>query len=65
MSIYSHLFTNQEIDELNALPEVIRAKAALQNDDVRMNYGIYANGLLVETCSLHFLTNHSNMTLLE
>ena len=36
---------------------------ALENADERMNYGIYANGLLVETCSIRFLKNHSNMTI--
>ena len=36
---------------------------ALENKDERMNYGVYANGgLLVETCSLYFLKNKSNMT---
>jgi hypothetical protein len=36
---------------------------ALENADVKMNYGVYANGgLLVETCSLNFLKNKSNMT---
>ena len=34
----------------------------LEHPDIRMNYGIYANGLLVETCSINFLSNHSNMT---
>ena len=38
---------------------------ALENDDDGMNYGVYANGgLLVETCSIRFLKNRSNMTLL-
>lgn len=37
---------------------------ALENADERMNYGVYANGLLVETCSLRFLRSRSNMTLL-
>jgi len=37
---------------------------ALENDDSRMNYGIYANGLLVETCSKRYLKELSNMTLL-
>lgn len=37
---------------------------ALENKDERMNYGIYVNGgLLVESCSLNFLKNKSNMTL--
>jgi hypothetical protein len=35
---------------------------ALENNDVKMNYGIYVNGgLLVETCSINFLKNRSNM----
>ena len=35
---------------------------ALENKDERMNYGVYANGgLLVETCSINFLKNKSNM----
>ena len=37
---------------------------ALENDDYYMNYGIYANGLLVETCSKRYLTEMSNMRLL-
>ena len=38
---------------------------ALENDDYYMNYGVYANGLLVETCSKRYLTELSNMTLIE
>jgi hypothetical protein len=37
---------------------------ALENDDYYMNYGIYANGLLVETCSKRYLKELSNMILL-
>ena len=37
---------------------------ALENDDYYMNYGIYANGLLVETTSKRYLKELSNMTLL-
>ncbi len=37
---------------------------ALDNDDYYSNYGIYANGLVVETCSKRFLKELSNMTLL-
>ena len=37
---------------------------ALENDDDKMNYGIYVNGgLLVETTSINFMKNKSNMTL--
>jgi hypothetical protein len=38
---------------------------ALDNDDYYMNYGIYANGLLVETCSKRYLKECSDMTLIE
>lgn len=38
---------------------------ALENDDYYMNYGIYANGLLVETCSKRYLSELSNMSLIE
>jgi len=36
---------------------------ALENADYYMNYGIYANGLLVESCSKRFLKEISGMTL--
>jgi hypothetical protein len=36
---------------------------ALEHDDDGLNYGVYANGLLVETCSIRFLKNKSNMEL--
>jgi hypothetical protein len=36
---------------------------ALEHDNDRMNYGVYANGgLLVETCCIYFLKNKSNMS---
>ena len=38
---------------------------ALENNDMYMNYGIYANGLLVATCSKRHLTELSHMTLNE
>jgi hypothetical protein len=35
---------------------------ALENENERMNYGIYVNGgLLVETCSINTLKNKSNL----
>jgi len=37
---------------------------ALQNDKYTENYGIYANGLVVESCSIRYLKEKSNMTLL-
>lgn len=37
---------------------------ALQNSDVKMNYGIYVNGgLLVESCSINTLKNRSNLAI--
>jgi len=38
---------------------------ALENDDYYMNYGIYANGLLVETSSKRYMKEHSGMDLIE
>jgi hypothetical protein len=38
---------------------------ALENDDYYMNYGIYANGLLVESCSQRYLKELSKMEFLE
>lgn len=38
---------------------------ALENDDYYMNYGIYANGLLVESCSKRYLKEESNMELVN
>jgi hypothetical protein len=37
---------------------------ALENVDYYGNYGVYANGLLVETCSRRYLKELSRMTLL-
>ena len=37
---------------------------ALDNDDYYMNYGVYANGLLVETCSKRYLKELSKMELI-
>jgi hypothetical protein len=38
---------------------------ALENNDYYMNYGVYANGLLVETTSKRYLKELSKMTLIE
>jgi hypothetical protein len=37
---------------------------ALENRDYYMNYGVYANGLLVETCSKRFFDELSDMTII-
>ena len=36
---------------------------ALENDNKDQNYGVYANGLLVESSSIEYMTDHSNMEL--
>lgn len=38
---------------------------ALENENYYENYGVYANGLLVETCSKRYIKELSNMTLIE
>jgi len=38
---------------------------ALENDDYYMNYGIYANGLLVETTSKRYLKELSGMVMID
>ena len=38
---------------------------ALENEDYYANYGIYANGLLVETTSCRYIKEISRMTLIE
>ena len=38
---------------------------ALDNDNYYCNYGIYANGLLVESCSKRFLKEYSGMTIIS
>ena len=39
---------------------------ALENNDEKMNYGVYVNGgLLVETCSINMLINWSNMVCID
>lgn len=38
---------------------------ALDNDNYYYNYGIYANGLLVESCSKRYMKELSNMRLIE
>lgn len=37
---------------------------ALENDDIYANYGVLANGLLVETCSIRYLKELSKMDLI-
>jgi len=36
---------------------------ALKHEDIKMNYGVYANGLLVETCSINTMRTKSNLSI--
>jgi hypothetical protein len=38
---------------------------ALEHPDIEQNYGVYANGILVESSSAEYMTEHSNMKLLD
>jgi hypothetical protein len=38
---------------------------ALEHENIYKNYGVFANGLLVETCSIRYLTELSNLELQE
>ena len=38
---------------------------ALENNNIYHNYGVYANGLLVESSSLHYMYKYSNMQLID
>jgi hypothetical protein len=38
---------------------------ALDHYDERMNYGVYANGLLVESCDINMIINYSGLELIE
>ena len=48
----------------NKAGETLIFHLALEHNDYYMNYGIYANGLLVETCSKRFLKELSGMSLI-
>ena len=38
---------------------------SLEHPDKKQNYGVYANGILVESSSAEYMTDHSNMELLD
>ena len=38
---------------------------ALENENYTWNYGFFANGLLVESCSKRYLKERSGMTIIE
>jgi hypothetical protein len=44
--------------------KIKRLVLALENNNYYMNYGVYANGLLVETCSKRYIKELSNMTII-
>lgn len=55
------------VDDERAVPYEVEGQHtiyhfALENSDIYMNYGVFANGgLLVETCSIRYLNNHANL----
>ena len=38
---------------------------ALEHEDIKMNYGVYANGLLAETCSVNTMRTKSNLDIVS
>jgi hypothetical protein len=38
---------------------------ALEHENIKMNYGVYANGLLVETCSINTMRTKSNLLIIS
>ena len=57
---------DQRAEPWNSEGEYTIYHFALENTDILMNYGVYANGgLLVETCSINYIKNKSNMTLIN
>jgi hypothetical protein len=56
-------WVDQRAEPWNSKGEYTIWHFALEHRDEGMNYGVYANGLLVETCSIRFLKNKSNMLL--
>ena len=56
---------DERAEPWNSKGEYIVWNFALEHNDERYNYGVYVNGgLLVETCSISFLKNKSNMELI-
>jgi hypothetical protein len=57
-------YVDERAEPWNSKGEYTIWHFALENENERANYGVYVNGgLLVETCSICFLKNKSNMTL--
>ena len=57
-------FLDMKSEVVEKEESVIIFHIALENNDYYSNYGIYANGLLVETCSKRFLKELSHMDLI-
>lgn len=55
---------DEKAEKLNDLEYFNIYHFALENNDPKLNYGVYVNGgLLVETCSIYRLQNKSNLSL--
>jgi hypothetical protein len=57
-------FLDMKSEVVEKEESVIIFHIALENNDYYSNYGIYANGLLVESCSKRYLKELSNMVLI-
>jgi hypothetical protein len=58
-------FIDEKTEVVEKNEEVTIYHIALANKNYYWNYGIYANGLLVETCSLRYLKELSDMELVK
>ena len=61
--LFAFLDSRAETYQINAILPIYHI--ALENENYYKNYGIYANGLLVETCSKRYLKELSNMILIQ
>ena len=58
-------YLDKNAEEYNTDKELTIWNIALENENKYLNYGIYANGLLVETSSIQYMEERSGMELLD
>jgi hypothetical protein len=63
--LYTYLDPRSETYQLDSESPIPIYHFALENNDYYTNYGVYANGLLVESCSKRYIKELSGMTLIE
>jgi hypothetical protein len=61
--VMSYLLKDVEIYEKSGMFPIYHF--SLENPDEYSNYGVYANNLLVESCSIRYLRDYSNMSEVE